>query len=82
MKEASDINLKKENEKVIFVVPVKGRVETLSRFLNIWTKLAKEDTRLGLFVSIFGDDHSSAQLTNRFGSNITSGVYLGRFRTD
>ena len=82
MKEASDIDLEKENEKVIFVVPVKGRVETLSRFLSIWTELAKEDTKLGLFVSIFGDDHSSAQLINRSSSNITWAAYLGRYRTD
>ena len=43
---------------MIFVLPVKGRVEALSRFLEHWALLAKTDKKIGLFVSIFGDKKS------------------------
>ena len=45
-----------KQDKVIFIVPAKGRVETFLRFAKLWAAIAENDEKIGLFVSIFGSD--------------------------
>ena len=45
-----------KRDKVIFIVPAKGRVETFLRFAKLWAAIAENDDKIGLFVSIFGSD--------------------------
>ena len=45
-----------KQDKVIFIVPAKGRVETFLRFAKLWAAIAENDDKIGLFVSIFGSD--------------------------
>ena len=45
-----------KQDKVIFIVPAKGRVDTFLRFAKLWAAIAENDEKIGLFVSIFGSD--------------------------
>ena len=45
-----------KHDKVIFIVPAKGRVETFLRFAKLWAAIAENDDKIGLFVSVFGSD--------------------------
>ena len=45
-----------KQDKVIFIVPAKGRVDTFLRFARLWAAIAENDEKIGLFVSIFGSD--------------------------
>ena len=51
------------NQHVVFLLTVSGRVGTLERFLTQWTAVAKQDPKVGLFVTIFKT--SQAELENQ-----------------
>ena len=54
MHESRSLEIGRPNETVIFVVPIKGRLDTFRRFITHWEDLASQDTKIGLVVTIFG----------------------------
>lgn len=65
------------NQHVVFLVTISGRLKSFEQFLKRWGTVAQEDSKLGLFVSVFTSD---AKETNQIIRTIkkTKAKYHGR----